>query len=128
LRVADCELGFWNFSNYLFSAEDFSGRKEIYQRELRHETFSMIHTIKDLFLRDAWEPEAFLNTQYSIVLICRDLYDSFFRTVEGITVNNSLSLILIDPDKQKVVEERFLPRRDEKKDKSLFKFTDRGDL
>ena len=47
--------------------------------------------------------------------------------LEDVSFNNSFSLILLDLNKQKVIEERFLPRRDGVEYKSLFKSTDRGE-
>ena len=76
---------------------------------------------KDVFLRDAWEPQAFENSIYSIVFVNKDLFESFEKTLEGVSFNNTFSLILIDLDKQKVIEERILPRRDGTEYKSLFK-------
>jgi hypothetical protein len=40
---------------------------------------------------------------------------------EDVSLNGSVSLILIDLDNQQVVEERFLSRRDGRKDESLFR-------
>ena len=94
---------------------------------MRSEQLIIMEFYKDVFLRDVWEPEAFESSLYSIVFLNEDLYDAFFNELNGLKFNSSFSLILLDLDKQKVVEERFLPRRDGIRIKSLFKSTDRGD-
>ena len=127
LHLKGIEPMFWNFSYYLSLDEELSEKKDEHERRLRHETFSMINRLKDLFLRDMWEPEAFENSLYSIVLVNRELYDSFFKTVKGISVNNPISLILVDTKEQKVVKERFLPCRDGIKYRSFFKSSESRD-
>jgi hypothetical protein len=69
-----------------------------------------------------WEPEAFEKSLYSIVFTNKDLFESYYKVFEDVSLNGSVSLILIDLDNQQVVEERFLSRRDGRKDESLFKF------
>lgn len=118
---------YWNFSVNIFTGKEFAADKELYARELRSEQLIIMEFYKDVFLRDVWEPEAFESSLYSIVFLNEDLYDAFFNELNGLKFNSSFSLILLDLDKQKVVEERFLPRRDGIRIKSLFKSTDRGD-
>ena len=50
----------------------------------------------------------------------KDVFEGFFKYLEGVKVNNSFSLILVDIKEQRVVEERFIPRHDGKEQKSLF--------
>ncbi len=115
------EPDFWNFTYQLFSAEGLSDKKENYEREIKRQTRRMIDMTKDIFLRDMWEPEAFDKSLYSIVFTNKDLFESYYKVFEDVSLNGSVSLILIDLDNQQVVEERFLSRRDGRKDESLFR-------
>ena len=127
LCVKDCEPAYRNFSVNIFTGQEYAADKDEYKRELRSELHFLMERYKDAFLRDTWEPEAFENSLYSIVFVNRELFSGFAKMLEGVSLNNSFSLILLDLEKQKVVEERFLPRRDGRKDESLFKSTNRGD-
>lgn len=127
LRLKGYEPAFWNFSVNIFTGKEFDVDKKQYARELRSELSIMTEAYKDVFLRDVWESEAFENSLYSIVFLSGELFEGFFDQLKDLKFNNSFSLILLDPDRQKVVEERFLPRRDGAEYKSLFKSTDRGD-
>lgn len=128
LRVQGYEPAYWNFSVSVFTGSEFADNRKQYKMELEDELFFLMKDkYKDAFLRDTWEPQAFENSLYSIVFINKDLLEGFQKMLEGVSFNNSFSLILLDLNKQKVVEERFLPRRDGVEYKSLFKLTDRGD-
>ena len=116
------EPDFWNFTYQLFSTEGLSDKKENYEREINRQTRRMIDMTKDIFLRDMWEPEVFDKSLYSIVFTNKDLFESYYKVFEDVSLNGSVSLILIDLDYQQVVDERFLSRRDGRKDESLFKF------
>ena len=115
------EPDFWNFTYQFFSADESSGKKENYEREINRQTRRMIDMTKDIFLRDMWEPEVFDKSLYSIVFTNKDLFESYYKVFEDVSLNGSVSLILIDLDDQQVVEERFLSRRDGRKDESLQK-------
>ena len=64
--------------------------------------------------------EAFEKTRFSFVFDNKDVFEGFFKYLEGVKVNNSFSLILVDIKEQRVVEERFIPRHDGKEQKSFF--------
>ena len=108
-----------------FPPRDSNG--DPYEIQLRDELYFITDRYKDVFLRDVWEPEAFEDSQYSIVFLNKDLFEGFLNTLEGLKFNSCFSLILLDLDSQKVVNEVFLPRRKGRKEKSLFKLSERGD-
>jgi hypothetical protein len=131
LSVQGYEPAYWNFSvntflgeqtapNKSLTNESFEDKQERLSNLSEHELFRIIELHEGIFLRDLWEPEAFENTRYSIVLVNKSLFEALIKKLEGISFNNSFSLILLDLDNQKVVEERLLPRRDGKQEKSLF--------
>lgn len=122
LSVQGYEPEFFNYLINVFTGSEFADNKKQYRSELEDELFFLMkERCKDVFLRDAWEPQAFKNSIYSIVFVNKDLFESFEKTLEGVSFNNTFSLILIDLDKQKVIEEKILPRRDGTEYKSLFK-------
>lgn len=125
LSVKGYEPEFLNYSVNVFTGSEFVSDRKRYKEELEDEFFFLMRErYKDVFLRDMWEPQAFENSLYSIVFVSKDLFEKFAEMLEGVSFNNSFSLILIDLDGQKVVEERFLPRRDGITYESLFKTTD----
>ena len=127
LRVHGFEPEFWNFTYYPFFGKKISDIKDYYDIYIKRETNKILDSTKDIFLRDMWEPEAFEKSLLSIMFINEDLFESYSKMLEGVCLNGSVSLILLDLDKQIVVEERFLPRRDGREQISLFKSLNRGD-
>ena len=123
LSVQGHDLSFWNFTDNIFTGIEFEANKKQYKMELEDELFFLMTDMKDVFLRDMWEPQAFEDSLYSIVFVNKDLFDAFIKTLKDVKFNNSFSLILLDLDKQQVVEERFLPRHDGQVYESLFKNT-----
>ncbi len=120
LSVQDHEPDYWNFRINTFTGESFKNDPDAYSREIRSEITGEFFFTEEVFLRDVWEPEAFENTKYSFVFVNRDMFEGFFKFLEGVKVNNSFSVILADLEKQRVTEERFLPRYDGKVQESLF--------
>ena len=119
LRVMGFEPEFWHFSTNIFTGEEFRGTEQ-YENEVRQEAFYLLELHEDAFLRDMWEPEAFANSLYSIVMVNRDVFEAFSRLLEGVPFNSSFSLILVDLQQQTVVEERMLPARNSLPLTSLF--------
>lgn len=127
LRIHGFEPAYWNFSVNIFTGKEYAADKDMYKSKLLDEMIFMNARYNDVFLRDAWEPEAFEKCQYSIVFLNKDLFDSFSDYLDGVQFTSTFSLILLDIDKQIVVEERFLPRRDGREQTSLFGSLNRGD-
>ena len=127
LKVQGSEPSFRNFTVWIFTGEEFASDNSLYRSKLKDQQRFLIDRYKGVFLRDVWEPEAFENCQYSIVFLNRDLFEGFLKDLEGLKFNSCFSLILLDLAGQKVLREVFLPRKKGRKDKSLFKFTDRGE-
>ncbi|MCR4644744.1 MAG: helix-turn-helix domain-containing protein [Oscillospiraceae bacterium] len=119
LRVKGFEPEFWHFSANTFTGEEFREPGE-YNAQVQQEAFYLLSSHEDTFLRDMWEPEAFANSLYSIVIANRDVFEAFSRLLEGVPFNNSFSLILVDLQQQTVVEERMLPARNSLPLTSLF--------
>lgn len=73
--------------------------------------------IKDLsliFLRDMWEPETLKDVKNSFVFTEEKYYEAFCDVMKKVKVNSYMSVILIDIAKQKVLEEKMIPRYDQK--------------
>ncbi len=120
LRVAGYEPLYWNFSNVIPPFGELSEDDDMYKKEIHSEVHFLIAMLGDIFLKDIWEPETFKDTRYSIIITNKDIFEDFFKTLEGIKFNNSFSVILLEMNERKVVEERLLPRHDGKVDESLF--------
>ena len=128
LSVQGDEASFWCFKINSFSIaeyrrytkDDTEDENKAYNDEVREEVSEAAWECKEIFLRDAWEPEAFEKTRFSFVFDNKDVFEGFFKYLDGVKVNNSFSLILVDIKEQRVVEERFIPRHDGKEQKSLF--------
>ena len=73
-----------------------------------------------IFLKDAWEPEKLKNIKSTMIFHDPMEFDLVWSVLGKKEVNNWFSLLLIDLDEGKVVEERILPRKDGKKMESLF--------
>ena len=128
LSVQGDEAAFWNFNINSFSIaeyrrytkDDTEDENKAYNGEVREEGSEAVWRCPEIFLRDVWEPEAFEKTRFSFVFDNKDVFEGFFKYLDGVKVNNSFSLILVDIKEQRVVEERFIPRHDGKEQKSLF--------
>ena len=120
LSVQGDESAYWNYRINTFTGDEFKDDSKAYDGEVRGEVVSEGYFCQEVFLRDVWEPEAFEKTRYSFVFANKDVFEGFFKYLEGVKVNNSFSLILVDIKEQRVVEERFIPRHDGKEQKSLF--------
>lgn len=127
LSVQGCEITYWNFMINNFTGKEFANDPDKYAKEIRSETRDIMLFNNEIFLRDAWEPEAFENSRFSFAFINKELFESFFELIKDVKFNNSFSIILLDLDKtridideRRVVEERLLPRRDGKEEISLF--------
>ena len=128
LSVQGDEAAFSNFNINSFSIaeyrrytkDDTEDETKAYNWAIRREVLDAVRSCPEIFLRDVWEPEAFEKTRFSFVFDNKDVFEGFFKYLEGVKVNNSFSLILVDIKEQRVVEERFIPRHDGKEQKSLF--------
>lgn len=81
------------------------------------------HLLKEesiYFLMDAWEPENFKNLKNSIVFDDKSFYEAFYKLLENRKVNSWISLILVNLEKQIVIEEKFVQRADGRTIDSLF--------
>lgn len=120
LSVQGDESAYWNYRINTFTGDEFKDDSKAYDGEVRGEVVSEGYFCQEVFLRDVWEPEAFEKTRYSFVFANKDVFEGFFKYLDGVKVNNSFSIILVDIKEQRVVEERFIPRHDGKEQKSLF--------
>ena len=128
LSVQGDEAAFWNFNINSFSIDEYRRytkddtkyETKAYNWAIRREVLDAVRSCPEIFLRDVWEPEAFEKTRFSFVFDNKDVFEGFFKYLDGVKVNNSFSLILVDIKEQRVVEERFIPRHDGKEQKSLF--------
>lgn len=128
LSVQGDDAAFWNFNINSFSIDEYrrytkddtEDETKAYNWAIRREVSDVVWGCKGIFLRDIWEPEAFEKTRFSFVFDNKDVFEGFFKYLDGVKVNNLFSLILVDIKEQRVVEERFIPRHDGKEQKSLF--------
>lgn len=112
LRIIGFAPEYWYFSNYLYTVKKHDD-PERYKRMLSIEVNDVLYDYVAVFLRDIWEPEAFENSKYSIVMIDKGLFDEFLQLIEGVKFKNEFSLILVDLEKEIVIEEKILPRYDD---------------
>lgn len=89
-------------------------------RDYQCEADNLFRTEAQYFLIDAWEPYSFKNLKNSYVFDDKGYFESFYRLLENRRVNSWISLILVDVEKQSVIEERFIQRIDGKTMKSLY--------
>lgn len=82
--------------------------------------FSLINRYSAIFMQDAYEPEFSKDLMYSFVFINEETYKLFAEAMDKLKVNNSMSVILVDPNERKVVEEKMVPRQDGKVLTSIF--------
>lgn len=73
-----------------------------------------------MLLRDAYEPEAANDYKYIIVFTSDKVFQLFSDVMQSVTVNNSISAILVDKQEQSVRKEFAIPRKDGKREKSIF--------
>ena len=75
------------------------------------------------FLKDDWEPETMVNIKTTIIFQDRVEYEWIWNVLKKRKVNNWFSLLLIDLENEKVLDERIIPRVDGKDQKmeSIFK-------
>ena len=73
-----------------------------------------------MLLRDAYEPEAANDYKYIIVFTSDKVFQLFSDVMKSVTVNNSISAILVDKQERSVRKEFVIPRKDGKKEKSIF--------
>ena len=82
--------------------------------------FSLINRYSAIFMQDAYEPEFSKDLMYSFVFINEETYKLFAEAMDKLKVNNSMSVIFVDPNERKVVEEKMVPRQDGKVLTSIF--------
>lgn len=73
-----------------------------------------------MLLRDAYEPEAANDYKYIIVFTSDKVFQLFSDVMKSVTVNNSISAILVDKQERSVRKEFAIPRKDGKREKSIF--------
>ena len=90
------------------------------ERDYRSEAEHLFHSEAEYFLLDAWEPDSFINLKNSYVFEDKGYYEAFYQLLKNRKVNSWISLILVDLQKQIVLEERFIQRKDGQVLKSLY--------
>lgn len=91
--------------------------------EDRDRRFFRMHTmdrLTKLFLADAWEPEFFAGMRTSIAFLDKEFYDEQVAMFGQAQVNTDISLILIDAEKEEVLEEFAIPKKNGDSKESIF--------
>lgn len=116
------ELNNWDimesFDTVTFHIQGFEPKYLKYSGGIRNELrvydketlWSSLGLYKDLFLRDAWEPEAARDFSYTIVFRVETAFNVFVENMQNVRVNNYFSAILVDTENKTVVEEFAIPR------------------
>lgn len=122
LRIQGYEPKYWNIKtmSYIGIHRGFYGDEPVPEIDYECEGDWMFHTNAEIFLKDAWEPERTEKVKMSFVFMDRETLEAFEKNLKSAKVNGWFSLILVDCEKQEVVEERFVPRKDGKTMNSLF--------
>ena len=111
---------YWAISVHCDPAEERKLDNEMVCRRYKRE---YIDFNTNLFLRDVWEPDSLKEKKNSAAFADCKGFELVKKMLEGITVNSEISLILVDLDKDEVVEEYFLPRKGKKAPASLFEMS-----
>lgn len=91
--------------------------------EDRDRRFLKTHTmdrLTRLFLADAWEPEFFAGMCTSIAFLDKEFFDEQVAMLGQAQVNTDISLILIDTEKEEVLEEFAIPKKNGECIESIF--------
>ena len=120
IRINGAEPISWNFMTDIFTGNEYSEDQKEYEIDVKSQANWLLDDLKNVFLREIWEPEAFVGTKYSLVTINKDVYDALLQKLEGLTFENWFTLILVDIEQGTVIEEKQLPRKDGKEFESLF--------
>jgi len=87
----------------------------------------MFHDEAEYFLKTLIEPERFEKVKLTYVFPDREIYEAFYRKVSCVKANAWISLVLVDLNANKVIEETILERRDGKTTTSIFELPILGD-
>lgn len=135
LRLPDREnvqskFAFSHMSNFAVWLEDekvmwnFIVRPTILSEvEDRDRRFFKMHTmdrLTRLFLADAWEPEFFAGMRTSIAFLDKEFFDEQVAMLGQAQVNTDISLILIDAEKEEVLDEFAIPKKNGECKESIF--------
>ena len=70
-----------------------------------------MNDFSEIFLSDAWEPERFKDMKFTFGFCDELLFRAVADMVIKAKVNNDMSLMLLDTDKEKIVKEVVIPRK-----------------
>lgn len=107
--IDDCEPFYHMFFIAEYDEMIFSAHKNDEEK-----LFSLIDRYSTIFMQDAYEPKYSRDLMYWFVFIYEETYKLFCDAMDKIKVNNNMSVILVDPDKCKVVDEKMIPRHEGK--------------
>ncbi|MBR6172497.1 MAG: hypothetical protein IKQ49_04935 [Eubacterium sp.] len=100
-----------------YTQEEMEQKRNYSLRDVMTEGFN------ELFLKDIWEPETLADIKSTVIFHDRVEYEMVWEVLKTRTVNNWFSLLLIDLDEEKVLDEKILPRADgkDRQEESIFK-------
>ncbi len=118
LRIQGYEPMYWNF---VVNVANFQNEEDEWmQREKRMFKRRMMDRYASIFLRDSWEPETMKDIKTTFAFVDMEAFTMFKDMLMQAEVNTEMSLLLIDMNKQKVVTEIMIPRKDGKCSSSIF--------
>lgn len=110
IRIQGYEPLYWNYVVNL----------TVLDTEREPQKLPGFHVYSAFFLRDAWEPDTLKDVKQTFVFVDEAAYHTFFSMLSGVKVHGFVSALLVDLEKGRVMEERFLPRIDGKEIESIF--------
>lgn len=111
IRTQGYEPLFWNIivDPTVLTQEDIDRSREL--GSSAHLRASM-RKYAPLFLMDAWESDALAQFKNTLVFIDRLTYETFKERLMTVRVNSEMSLLLVDTEQHRIIEEAHLPRAD----------------
>lgn len=95
----------WSFFLHSRTVDDDDSRRMDARYLARR--FFQFHS--EVFLLDAWDPEALRGLKISFAFADRDVLGEFWNAVSQAKIHNEMSLILIDPISYRVLDEIWIP-------------------
>lgn len=122
LRIQGYEPKYWNIRamSYVGIKRVTVGQEPAPGIDFECEADFMFRDCAEMFLKDLWEPDRTKDIKMSFLFMDKETLEAFWRNLRYAKVNGCFSLILVDRERQTVIEERFVPRIDGTTPSSLF--------
>ncbi|MBE5952091.1 MAG: hypothetical protein E7260_10975 [Lachnospiraceae bacterium] len=88
--------------------------------DYEREADNLFRRVAEVFLLDIWEEEKLREVMNTFVFHDRNLFEAFYKRVKDAKVNNWISILLVNTERQHIEKELILPRKDGKEEESVF--------